>query len=181
MNAAQRLFLERGVASTTIDQITSAADVAKGTFYLYFSSKDDILTALGDRYGEEHLAKVKAAVAEKPENDWKGKLAAWAEATVAGYLDTIRLHDVLFYGPGSATREGLVENLVIDFLLDLLQAGAAAGAWAIDDPRFTAVFLFSGLLGLVDDAHFKEKRVNRERLEHRLKRLCFRDVGLPHG
>ena len=39
MNAAQRLFLEQGVATTTIEQITMGADVAKGTFYLHFSSK----------------------------------------------------------------------------------------------------------------------------------------------
>src|ERR1035438_2043651 len=43
MNAAERLFLSEGVAATTIEQITSAAAVAKGTFYLYFSSKDDVL------------------------------------------------------------------------------------------------------------------------------------------
>ena len=38
MDAAQRLFLKQGVGPTTIDQITSGADVAKGTFYLHFSS-----------------------------------------------------------------------------------------------------------------------------------------------
>jgi hypothetical protein len=31
----------------------------------------------------------------------------------------------------------------------------------------------------VDDAHMKEKRVNRSRLAHRLEQLCFRAVGLP--
>ena len=71
MNAAQQLFLQQGVARTTIEQITSTADVAKGTFYLYFSSKDDVLAGLGDRYGQERLAKVQAAVAQKLADDWK--------------------------------------------------------------------------------------------------------------
>ena len=39
---------------------------------------------------------------------------------------------------------GLVDNIVIDDLFSLLEAGSAARAWSIDDPRFTAVFLFSG-------------------------------------
>jgi len=179
MNAAQGLFLEHGVAPTTIEQITTAADVAKGTFYLYFSSKEDILTALGDRFGQEHLKKIQAAIAEKKPEDWQGKLATWASAGVASYLDSIRLHDILFYGSRPATREGLVDNVVIDHLVELLQAGADAGAWTIDDPRFTAVFLFSGLHAVVDDAYSKEKRVNRTRLTQRLERLCFRAVGLP--
>jgi AcrR family transcriptional regulator len=180
MNAAQHLFLQHGVASTTIEQITSTADVAKGTFYLYFSSKDDVLAALGDRYGQDRLAKVKAAVAQRPADDWKGKLAEWAASTVLGYLDSIRLHDILFYSSRPPTREGLVENVTIDFLCDLLQAGSSARAWSVEDPRFVAVFLFSALHGVVDDAHIKEKHVNRARLVPRLQQLCFRAVGLPH-
>ncbi|HKV38345.1 MAG TPA: TetR/AcrR family transcriptional regulator [Blastocatellia bacterium] len=178
MSAAERVFLEFGVASATIDQITSAADVGKGTFYLYFSSKEDVLAALRDRYAEELLAKIKTATSEVPEQDWKGRLGASVRACLHGYLDAIRLHDILFYGSRPPTREGLVDNIVIDHLFDLLRGGVAAGAWAVDDPRFTAVFLFSGLHGIVDDAHIKEKRINRGRLEDRLERLCFRAVGL---
>jgi len=181
MRAARRLFLERGVASTTIEQITSRAKVAKGTFYLYFSGKEDVLAALGDCYGDELLEQIKAAIAEKPDDDWTGKLAAWAKAAVSAYVDSIRLHDIVFYGSRPPSREGLVDNVIIDHLFDLLQAGAEAGAWSIDDARFTAVFLFSGLHGVVDDAHTKEKRVNRGRLVNRLERLCFRVVGLPLG
>jgi AcrR family transcriptional regulator len=181
MRAARRLFLEQGVAATTIEQITSRAGVAKGTFYLYFSSKEDVLAAMGDRYGDELLVKIQAAIAKKPGDDWKGKLRAWARAAVSGYLDSIRLHDILFYGSHRPTHEGLVDNVVIDHLFHMLQAGAQAGAWSIDDARFTAVFLFSGLHGVVDDAHLKEKQIHRNRLARRLERLCFRAVGLPPG
>lgn len=48
MNAAERLFLEKGVDSTTINEIVEAAQVAKGTFYHYFSSKNEILRRLAD-------------------------------------------------------------------------------------------------------------------------------------
>ena len=102
-------------------------------------------------------------------------------AAVAGYLESIRLHDVLFYDFRPPTREGLVDNIVIDHLSGLLRAGVRAGAWRIDDPRFTAVFLFSGLHGVVDDAYSKRKRVNRSRLALRLERLCLRAAGLPLG
>jgi len=41
-----RLFSERGVAATTVEDITNAADVGKGTFFNYFPSKEDILAHL---------------------------------------------------------------------------------------------------------------------------------------
>lgn len=46
LDAAYDLFLEHGLAKTSISEIASRANVAKGTFYLYFSDKDAILRAL---------------------------------------------------------------------------------------------------------------------------------------
>jgi AcrR family transcriptional regulator len=40
---ALRLFSERGVSATTIEDITDAADIGKGTFFNYFPSKEHIL------------------------------------------------------------------------------------------------------------------------------------------
>ena len=179
LNAAESLFLAQGFGATTIDQITAAALVAKGTFYLYFKSKDEVRAALGDRFARDHLARIKAAIARKALNDWKGKLSAWATATVSFYLDSIKLHDVLFYEGRSPTREGLVDNILITHLAEMLQKGAEAKAWSIDDARSAAVFLFSGIHGVVDDAYSKERKVNRRRLGERLERLCLNAVRLP--
>ena len=46
--AALKLFGEKGFAETTVEDITNAADVGKGTFFNYFPSKDHILLAFGD-------------------------------------------------------------------------------------------------------------------------------------
>jgi AcrR family transcriptional regulator len=179
IDAAERLFLEQGVGSTTIDQVAAGADVAKGTVYLHFESKQALLAALGERFAEKHLAYIETALAATSEQDWAGRLAAWAEASVTFYLDSIALHDMLFHEARAPTREGLVDNLVIDHLTSLLGAGTDAGAWSIDDARFTAVFLFSGMHGIIDDAYLKEKRIVRSRLVKRLQRVCFRTAGLP--
>jgi len=178
MDAAQRLFLKQGVAATTIDDVAAAAEIAKGTVYLHFTSKQTLLAALGERFAEQHLVSIKAALAATSERDWSGKLRAWAEASVTFYLDSIALHDMLFHEARAPAREGLTDNLVIDHLTSLLNAGTDAGAWSIDDVRFTAVFLFSGMHGIVDDAYVKEKRIARGRLIRRLQRICFRSAGL---
>ena len=47
--AAMRLFAQRGFANTPVEEITEAADVAKGTFFNYFPTKESILEALAER------------------------------------------------------------------------------------------------------------------------------------
>ena len=50
IEAALRLFAERGFRSTTIGDIASATGTAHGLVYHYFRSKDDLLQAVLDRY-----------------------------------------------------------------------------------------------------------------------------------
>ena len=44
--AAKRIISERGLAGTSVDEITEACGVAKGTFYTYFKRKEDVVCAL---------------------------------------------------------------------------------------------------------------------------------------
>ena len=46
LDAAYELFLERGAAKTSVEEITSRAKVGKGTFYLYFADKGAVTQAL---------------------------------------------------------------------------------------------------------------------------------------
>lgn len=55
---ALELFAQKGFAETTVEDITEAADVGKGTFFNYFPSKDHILLA----FGEMQLSKLEAAI-----------------------------------------------------------------------------------------------------------------------
>jgi AcrR family transcriptional regulator len=57
-HAALKLFAEKGFAETTVEDITNAADVGKGTFFNYFPSKDHILLA----FGEMQLGKLQEAI-----------------------------------------------------------------------------------------------------------------------
>lgn len=90
-----------------------------------------MLAALRERFAQKLLAATIAAIAETPEGNWRAKLATWAKAVLSGYLDAIRLHDILFHESRPPTRKGLVDNIVVDHLSGLLEAGGRAGAWSI--------------------------------------------------
>jgi AcrR family transcriptional regulator len=56
--AALDLFAKKGFAEATVEDITNAADVGKGTFFNYFPSKDHIVLA----FGEMQLGKLEEAI-----------------------------------------------------------------------------------------------------------------------
>jgi AcrR family transcriptional regulator len=58
--AALALFAKKGYPETTVEDITEAADVGKGTFFNYFPSKEHILMA----FGEMQLGKLEITVRE---------------------------------------------------------------------------------------------------------------------
>ncbi len=63
--AALALFGKKGYAETTVEDITEAADVGKGTFFNYFPTKEHILMA----FGEMQLGKLEAIVHDTKQSD----------------------------------------------------------------------------------------------------------------
>jgi AcrR family transcriptional regulator len=62
---ALQLFAERGFSNVTVEEITEAADVGKGTFFNYFESKDHVLGVMA----EIQLGKVAEALALADQNE----------------------------------------------------------------------------------------------------------------
>lgn len=176
MDAAQALFLEKGLVQTTIEQITVAAGIAKGTFYLHFSSKEDVLEALRRRWLATYSARIQAAVDKRPGTDWPGKLLTWVRAAVDGYFETVDIHDLVFHQPVPISSSAVSIGESAKQLAKLLEQGNAANAWAVDDCAFVAAFFFSGFHGSIDFETSKQKPVGRSALVKRLQVLMLRTV-----
>lgn len=54
VSAAWQLFYQYGYANTTIDDIVELSQTSKGSFYHYFSSKDDLLSSLSYLFDEKY-------------------------------------------------------------------------------------------------------------------------------
>jgi AcrR family transcriptional regulator len=82
VQAAKRLFGERGFADTTMDNVAAAAHVAKGAVYHHFKTKEALFEAVFDEVSRDLVIEVDRAA--RSEND---ALAAMAAGTQA-YFDT---------------------------------------------------------------------------------------------
>lgn len=66
LDAALRLFAERGFDGTSVQGIVEAAEVTKGALYHYFDSKDDLLYEIYHSLIARQLADLGAVLAEGP-------------------------------------------------------------------------------------------------------------------
>jgi AcrR family transcriptional regulator len=160
-----------------VEDITTAADVAKGTFYLQFTSKTEILDALRQRFVRNMANAVTTAVEACKPGDFESRLAGWARSCAIEYLESAPLHHLVFVIAPPSSREGLTRNVLIDGLEEILASGVRAGAWSVDDPHLTAVFLFNALHGAVNQPG-NEDMENREKLLAAIITHFFRSVGV---
>jgi AcrR family transcriptional regulator len=101
MDAASRLFLSRGYQSTTVDDIVGEAGVGKGTFYLYFESKPQVLVAIIERIQEEIWEEIEKA-ANSP-GDARARLYMCLTRLTEGYRKNEELVELLHMaGPETA-------------------------------------------------------------------------------
>jgi len=71
IDISEKLFLKNGYEQTAVSEIVKEANVAQGTFYYYFKSKDDVLNAIIERYNEEMKDILKQAIEDKKMNAWE--------------------------------------------------------------------------------------------------------------
>lgn len=94
VRAAESILRARGYQKTTIDEIASEAGVAKGTFYLYFKSKQQLLIEVLDRAVdslEDRLQRSLVGVSDPIE-----RLEKMALSYMRGYLRYRELIHILY-------------------------------------------------------------------------------------
>lgn len=57
-HCAVELFENKGVLNTSVNDIVKKAGIAKGTFYIYYKNKAELINEVFDRYNELFLKKV---------------------------------------------------------------------------------------------------------------------------
>ena len=111
VHCALRLFSERGYADTTVEDITNAADVGKGTFFNYFPSKDHILAS----FAQSQMGKVQKFVKQAVHSTQPAEQVLYdLAATVTQEYDrcpTLLQNILLAFFSGESTRTLMADSL----------------------------------------------------------------------
>ena len=163
LETADRLIAERGYEQISVEEITRAAGVAKGTFYNYFEKKEDLIRALYHSHFEELNTGIDALAA--------GDACAGIRAYLEGLADVVVQADVmqarawvrymLLPQDGRSKWEDDV-----DVLGALLQGLRAHGRLTHDTPvNALAVMLMTHIYGMIFLWTIHPKRIVRQEVQ----------------
>jgi AcrR family transcriptional regulator len=108
---AVELFEKQGVEETSVNQIVHRAGVAKGTFYLYFESKDELIDAVFERYSEQFFSRVVEPNGTEPRV--KAFSASIIDYFAGNRLFLVELRRSLFENRGYRYTEKTVQALTL--------------------------------------------------------------------
>jgi AcrR family transcriptional regulator len=151
LDAALRLFAEKGFEETTVQQIAEAAHVATGTVYLYFPSKDHVLLGLHEDFHKDLQERFTALaneaftlVGEGEQLDYRSWMHGFVDAVADHCRQNLQLTEVIArYEPRHEFRDGevVVERGFVEFLTRLIDSGTQLGFVHASDPEMMAYLL----------------------------------------
>ncbi|MBI4259968.1 MAG: TetR/AcrR family transcriptional regulator [Actinobacteria bacterium] len=165
--AARTVFRDKGVRGATVADITDAAGVAKGTFYLYFDSKEALLGGLKQRFADDLVAEASRFFGGARPEDWW----AVADATVESLIDFVLGNRDLIqvFAQEGLTPDGREvfsranERLGAMFSF-AIKAGIEGGVFDAADPELAASFLKHAFYGTLEQGILYGQEIDRDRL-----------------
>ena len=140
VQAAERL-LQAGGAQVRVEDVAREAGVAKGTFFLYFPTWDDLLETIRDRLVSEFDATRPRPTEVGGAIDWLDLVTRQASAFVDFTLSRRGLGEVVFHSD-FAQRRPQGDHAAVR-LAAAIRAGQEAKAFGPVDPEPTARLLFA--------------------------------------
>ena len=169
MEKAVELIGQRGYSGVSVNQICAECGVSKGTYYVYYNSKEDIVYYLASEFNEALYQRL------NKELDYSGAVSARElyRRYVAVYVELVLQHGRMF---GRAYQEGMLRtgistlqsrsDLPREHIFRILELGVRRGEFRADLDKeefweqLTIAKLGANYLWSIDDA---PEQVQRER------------------
>jgi TetR/AcrR family transcriptional regulator len=158
LDAARRVFFDRGFHDPTMDDVATSAEVSKGTIYLYYSSKEEILALLlleGLDLLLDEMETAHTVSGLTPEESVCALARAYLRFSQANpsYFRLIMAFDRGRF-EGAISRELYKQVLDrslqgLDLLARTIECGAEAGAFAVDDAWRAAGSVWAAVNGVL--------------------------------
>jgi AcrR family transcriptional regulator len=142
VEAAERLLQAHG-ARVRVEDVVREAGVAKGTFFLYFPTWDDLLETVRQRLVSAFDATHPLPTEIDGPIDWPGLVESQAAAFIDWTLSRQGFGEAVFHSD-FAERRPLADNGILR-ISAVIRAGQEAGAFGAVDPDPTARLLFAAI------------------------------------
>ena len=154
MNAAEEVFSQKGFSDARMDDIADETGLSKGTLYLYYKSKDDLIIAILDRiFQREFRVFENLDLARMSATDaiWK-----FTETSSRDIKMMMRLLPITFEFMGLAFRNRFVQKAFktyfkryMDILVPVIQKGIDSGEFRPGDPHEIALAMGAVMEGTI--------------------------------
>lgn len=144
IEAARRLFASKSIEATSVAEIAEEADIAVGSFYNYFTTKDDLLAALLELTLIEQLERIQRRQARTDDPAEKVSIGHRHLVELATSEPDLAWLVVRFEVPQRIGSLGLVEAARSD-----LMEGIRTGRFDVTDPELSLRASGGALLGVI--------------------------------
>jgi TetR/AcrR family transcriptional regulator, fatty acid metabolism regulator protein len=171
-SAAQRVIARRGLAGSSMDAIAREAGVAKGTLYLYFKDRDDLLDQAAGRILDELLERLKGVLAGgRPLRESLRELVLTKFDFFDANHEFLRVYMALRIGGGveahhrRRTRPRPQYRRYLELLTEYLSAATVRGEMKAFDPARVALFFAEGTTAILQRRLEDTERPPKEDVE----------------
>lgn len=180
LDAALHVFASKGYHAASISDLVDAAGVARGTFYLYFESKNDVFVALLDGL----LATFRGTVKGVDLSEGAPPVHEQLVATVVRILDaaasnralaTIVFREAVGLDADTDGRLLLFESALHTYVQAALDRGVAAGLLRAHDSDVVATCIYGSMRQVIiryvvvdGDGGIEAERIARALVDHHL-------------
>lgn len=177
IDAAERLFTERGYEDTAVSDIVREINVGQGTFYHYFKSKEDILGAVAERQVAPLAEEI--SIIAKSDAHPASKLNAMMNSFLKANSSELGLMRQL-HQKGNyllhQKKEEIIGRKVLPLMMEVASRGASERYFNTEHPKEAIVFLLASALFLSN--HFSSDSKGREGMRKAFDDITARVLGV---
>jgi AcrR family transcriptional regulator len=152
LDTAVELFKDKGYYNTSVEDIVDRMCVAKGLFYYYFRTKEDLVEAIVNRLWEGAVSDYEAIMARDDLNALE-KLFLYSSLRGQVKVEQTYLMDLYIREPASPLVQGMMEKgveVLVPILGAIFEQGVEEGTFNTEYPYKAAEFLIRGATALLD-------------------------------
>nr|WP_300006272.1 TetR/AcrR family transcriptional regulator [Tissierella sp.] len=180
LDAAEILFTAKGYEKCSVNNILEKVGIAKGTFYYYFKSKEEVLDSIIDRVTQMVFKRVEA-IAEDKNLSSKEKLI---KAILSMRVESDRDNDFMtrIHKPENAlTHQKSLRLMLVTItpILDkIVEEGISRGSFKSDFPKQYLQIFLTSTMTLLDDGIFKTSPQEQQKIIRALVSLLEKMLGV---